>query len=48
MDQRIDVTVEAAVEMLLSQIDKTPRNKPLVRMIDPQLIIRASTGPARR
>ena len=48
VDQRIDVTVEAAVEMLLSQIDKTPRNKPLVRMIDPQLIIRASTGPARR
>jgi DNA-binding LacI/PurR family transcriptional regulator len=48
VDQRIDVTIDAAAEMLLSQIDKPVRTKPLVRLIDPQLIIRASSGPARR
>ncbi len=48
VDQRIDYTIETAMEILLSQIDKPLRTKPLVRLIDPQLIIRASTGPAPR
>jgi len=48
VDQRIDFTIEAATEILLSQIDKPLRPKPLVRLIEPQLIVRASTGPVRR
>ena len=40
--------IDAATEMLMAQLDKSPRTKPLVRLIEPQLIIRASSGPARR
>jgi DNA-binding LacI/PurR family transcriptional regulator len=47
VDQRIDATIEVAAELLLSQIGKPLRMRPLVRMIDPLLIVRASTGPAR-
>jgi DNA-binding LacI/PurR family transcriptional regulator len=47
VDQHIDVTVNAAVEMLLSQIEQTSA-APMVRLIDPRLVIRASTGPASR
>jgi DNA-binding LacI/PurR family transcriptional regulator len=48
VDQHIDVTINTAVEMLLAQIEQNSSATPLIRLIDPQLVIRASTGPARR
>ena len=48
VDQRIDVTIDAATEMLLAQLEKSPPPQARVRMIEPQLIVRGSTGRARR
>jgi DNA-binding LacI/PurR family transcriptional regulator len=47
VDQRIEETIDAAAEVILSQIGKPLRIRPLTRMIEPQLVVRASTGPVR-
>jgi DNA-binding LacI/PurR family transcriptional regulator len=47
VDQSIDTTIEAAAEMIFSQLDSAPRAKPIVRTIEPRLVIRESTGPAK-
>ena len=45
VDQRVDETVRAAIELLLEQIDR-PFARPKTRMVEPLLVIRGSTGPA--
>jgi DNA-binding LacI/PurR family transcriptional regulator len=47
IDQAIDVTIDTAAEVLLSQLDKPPRTKPIVKTIEPSVVIRESTGPVR-
>lgn len=47
VDQNIVTTIEAAAEVVLSQLDQPPRARPIVRTIEPQLVIRESTGPAK-
>jgi DNA-binding LacI/PurR family transcriptional regulator len=44
VDQRVEATVDSAVDLLLGQIDR-PSNRPRVRMIEPLLMVRDSTGP---
>ena len=48
VDQQISKTIDHAAETLLSQIGQPPKKKPSVRMIEPLLVPRESTGPARR
>ena len=48
VDQQVATTAEAAADLILSQLNQALRRKPLLRTIEPQLIIRGSTGPARR
>jgi DNA-binding LacI/PurR family transcriptional regulator len=48
VDQRVNETIDAAAELIISQVGKPVRSRTSVRMIDPQLIVRASTGSARR
>ncbi|MBC7368308.1 MAG: LacI family DNA-binding transcriptional regulator [Undibacterium sp.] len=48
VDQQISPTAAAAAELLLAQFNQPVRRKPLLRTISPQLIVRGSTGPARR
>jgi DNA-binding LacI/PurR family transcriptional regulator len=47
VDQRVDETVGSAVDLLLEQADR-PFARPRVRMIEPLLVVRGSTGPAPR
>lgn len=47
VDQRIEQTIDAAAEMVLSQVGKPLRVRPAVHMVDPMLVARGSTGPAR-
>jgi DNA-binding LacI/PurR family transcriptional regulator len=47
IDQNIDRTVEVAAEVALAQIEKPIRTKPIVRTIEPKLVIRESTGPRK-
>lgn len=47
VDQRIEETVEAAANLVLTQLGKPLRQRPVVRMVEPALVIRGSTGPAR-
>ena len=47
VDQSIDLTIETAAEVILSQLDQPPRAKPVVKTIPPQLIVGESTGPAK-
>ena len=47
IDQRIDDTIKAAMEVLLPQLGGAARPRPVVRMIEPLLVVRGSTGPAR-
>lgn len=47
VDQSIATTIDVAAEAILSQLGRPPRAKPLVRTIEPQLVIGESTGPAR-
>jgi DNA-binding LacI/PurR family transcriptional regulator len=47
VDQSIDTTIATAADVLLSQLDKPLRGKPLVKTITPELVIRESTGPAK-
>lgn len=46
IDQRITQTVESAAELLLTQIGRPSRSRPLVQTIEPLLVLRESTGPA--
>jgi len=46
VDQNIDTTIATAAEVLLAQLDKPLRAKPIVKTIPPQLVIGESTGPA--
>jgi DNA-binding LacI/PurR family transcriptional regulator len=47
VDQQIEATVEAAAEILLAKIDHPTSRRTVVRTIQPLLIARGSTGPAR-
>jgi DNA-binding LacI/PurR family transcriptional regulator len=47
VDQSIDKTIEEAAELLLSQLGKPPRGKPIVRTIPPKLVVGESTGPLK-
>jgi LacI family transcriptional regulator len=47
VDQRIDETIVAAGEVLLPQLGAAPRARPIIKMIEPLLVLRGSTGPAR-
>lgn len=47
VDQSIENTVEEAAELILSQLGKPMRSKPIVRTILPKLVIGESTGPAK-
>ncbi len=48
VDQNIDTTIATAAEVILSQLGERPRARPIVRTIEPQLIIGESTGPVGR
>lgn len=47
VDQRVDKTVQVAVAFVIDQMGRPLRSRPAVKMIDPLLIVRDSTGPAR-
>jgi DNA-binding LacI/PurR family transcriptional regulator len=45
VDQQIEATSRAGAEVLLGQIDQPPRTKPILRTIEPRLVIRQSSDP---
>ena len=47
VDQNIDATIDVATEVIMTQLEEPPRARPVVRLIEPQLIVRESTGPVR-
>jgi DNA-binding LacI/PurR family transcriptional regulator len=47
VDQNIDTTIEEAAELIVSQLGKPMRPRPVVRTIPPKVIIRESTGPVK-
>jgi DNA-binding LacI/PurR family transcriptional regulator len=47
IDQNIDATIATAADVILAQLGAPARAKPLVHMIEPALVVRESTGPAR-
>ncbi len=47
IDQNIEATIATAAEVILAQLGAPARAKPLVHMIEPALVVRESTGPAR-
>ncbi len=47
VDQSIDTTIATAAEVLLSQLDQPLRAKPIIKTIEPKLVLGESTGPAR-
>ncbi len=47
VDQNIDTTVEHAAEVIIAQLGKPPRPKPVVRTIPPNIILGESTGQAK-
>jgi DNA-binding LacI/PurR family transcriptional regulator len=47
VDQNIATTIATATEVLLGQLGRPARAKPVVRTIAPELVIGDSTGPAR-
>ncbi len=47
VDQRIEETVHAAVGALIPQLNQPPGARPIIKMIEPLLVVRGSTGPAR-
>jgi DNA-binding LacI/PurR family transcriptional regulator len=47
VDQSIDITVTTAAELILSQLGKPLRTKPIIKTIAPELVIGESTGPAK-
>jgi DNA-binding LacI/PurR family transcriptional regulator len=48
VDQSIDATVAAAAEIILAQLGQPLKPRPIIRTIEPELIIRESTGPVAR
>ncbi len=46
IDQQIDATITTGAEVLLGQIGQAPRGKPILRAIEPKLMVRASTAAA--
>jgi len=46
VDQQIQKTIESGAEIVLAQIGQPQRRRPIVRMIEPLLIARESSGPA--
>ena len=47
VDQCIEETIKVAGEVLLPQLGEPPRPRPIIRMIEPLLVVRGSTGSAR-
>jgi DNA-binding LacI/PurR family transcriptional regulator len=47
VDQNIEATIATAADVILAQLGAPARAKPLVHMIEPALVVRESTGPAR-
>jgi DNA-binding LacI/PurR family transcriptional regulator len=47
VDQNIETTIATAAEVILSQLDQPPRAKPIIKTIEPRLVIGQSTGAAR-
>jgi DNA-binding LacI/PurR family transcriptional regulator len=47
VDQQIEATVEVASEILLAKIVHPASRRPVVRTIQPLLVVRDSTGRAR-
>ena len=47
VDQNIETTIATAADEILSQLGKPLRPKPIVKLIEPKLVIGESTGPAR-
>ena len=48
VDQSVEETIEDAAEVLLAQLGKSPRTKPLVHTIAPKLVVGESTGPVKK
>jgi DNA-binding LacI/PurR family transcriptional regulator len=47
VDQNIDVTIATSAELVLSQLNVPLRAKPVVKTIEPRLVLGESTGPAK-
>jgi DNA-binding LacI/PurR family transcriptional regulator len=47
VDQNIETTIATAAEVLLAQLDRPLRPKPVIRTIEPKLVVGESTGAAR-
>jgi DNA-binding LacI/PurR family transcriptional regulator len=47
IDQNIDVTIATAADLILSQLNTPLRTKPIVKTIEPKLVMGESTGPAQ-
>jgi DNA-binding LacI/PurR family transcriptional regulator len=47
VDQNIATTITVAAEVILSQLNQPVRVKPMIKTIEPKLVIRESTGPAK-
>lgn len=47
VDQNIETTVATAAELLLGELGKPVRTKPVIKTIAPKLVIGESTGPAK-
>lgn len=47
VDQNIETTIATGAEIVLGQLDKPLRTKPVIRTIEPQLVIGESTGLVR-
>ncbi len=47
VDQNIERTIEVAAELVLAQLDQPSRASPIVRTIEPAIVIRESTGLAK-
>jgi DNA-binding LacI/PurR family transcriptional regulator len=48
VDQRVEATVDVAAKYILGQIGQPLKEKPALRMIEPQLVVRESSGPAAK
>jgi DNA-binding LacI/PurR family transcriptional regulator len=47
VDQSIDTTVATAADLIFAQLGQPVRSKPIIRTIEPALVIGESTGPVR-
>ena len=43
----VKTTIATAAEVLIGQLDTPIKPRPIVRLIEPELMVRESTGPAR-